>query len=206
MGLKPSTFGSEHPYHYTRYMLLTIYNRAFYEGKIKWSFLAQSPYWKQLDWLNNNDCILGWRSICKNESIEQYSLINIYVLPLIVLGCQYKKFLVNICLHVKEQIVWIFLGQPVAAVFEQGTLKLNWKDVFNTFHGVPHHYSLVVGSRDGFSDVAEVIYTRDHVYDVIVPSSTFVSPDLNEMYIKITCTYSTGLFSIYSTSYKLWYM
>ncbi|KAH3708717.1 hypothetical protein DPMN_068176 [Dreissena polymorpha] len=69
--------------------------------------------------------------------------------------------------------------------------------------GVPIHYSLVVGSRDGFSDIADVSYTRDHVYDVIVPSSTLDSPNLNELYIKVTCTYSTGLFTTYSTSYKL---
>ncbi|KAH3708854.1 hypothetical protein DPMN_068313 [Dreissena polymorpha] len=97
----------------------------------------------------------------------------------------------------------VLTGQPVSAVFKQGQLTLDWNNVFNIISGIPHHYSLVVGSRDGFSDVVDVSYTRDHLYDVSVPASTLVSSDLNELFVKITCTYNTGLFSIYSTTYKV---
>ncbi|XP_052220285.1 uncharacterized protein LOC127837360 isoform X3 [Dreissena polymorpha] len=94
-------------------------------------------------------------------------------------------------------------GSHISAVFANGKLSLNWENVFNRIPGVPVHYSLIIGSRDGFSDIADVNYTRNHVYDVIVPSSTLVSSNLNELYIKVSCTYSTGMYTTYSTSYKL---
>ncbi|KAH3708873.1 uncharacterized protein LOC127857111 [Dreissena polymorpha] len=94
-------------------------------------------------------------------------------------------------------------GQPATAVIRQGKLTLDWGNVFNTISGIPHQYSLVVGSRDGFSDIVDVSYTRYHLYDVIVPTSTLVSPDITELCVKITCTFNTGLFSIYSTTFKV---
>ncbi|XP_052249682.1 uncharacterized protein LOC127857316 [Dreissena polymorpha] len=91
-------------------------------------------------------------------------------------------------------------GLPLKISAANQTLHFEWTDVFLPLNST-HYYSLVIGSQDGFNDIADVQYTRDQVYDVIVPESTYVTNDVNELFIYVSCTYNTGLFSTYRMSY-----
>ncbi|KAH3774477.1 hypothetical protein DPMN_175859 [Dreissena polymorpha] len=96
-------------------------------------------------------------------------------------------------------ICLILSGNPANLTRLNDTLLLDWADVFNTAPDIPHRYGLIIGSRDGHTDIADVAHLSKHVYDVTIPSYTLVSPVVSELFVCIFCTYSTGLSSMYKT-------
>ncbi|KAH3774469.1 hypothetical protein DPMN_175851 [Dreissena polymorpha] len=64
-------------------------------------------------------------------------------------------------------------------------LLLDWADVFNTDPDILHRYGLIIGSRDGHTDIADVAHLSKHVYDVTIPPYTLISPIVNELFVRI---------------------
>ncbi|KAH3802480.1 hypothetical protein DPMN_156158 [Dreissena polymorpha] len=156
---------------------------------------------------SNGDIVVDWtdaglKDMCSNEHLKLTSGETYTAEIQAVNGGGFASSGVKSSLIVASEPPAL-TGSHISAVFVSGKLTLDWENVFDTLTGVPTHYSLVVGSREGFSDIADVNYTRDHVYDIIVPSSTLVAPNLNKLYIKVSCTYTTGMFTTYNTSHKL---
>ncbi|XP_053390270.1 uncharacterized protein LOC128553173 [Mercenaria mercenaria] len=83
------------------------------------------------------------------------------------------------------------------------SLTVNWADVFQIFEGVPLSYSLVIGSRRGYTDILDMNYITSTKYDVYIPDSTIITSNIKEVIVRIVCIYGTGLRTIYDTSYKM---
>lgn len=94
-------------------------------------------------------------------------------------------------------------GKDVQITKNGNRIELNWLDVFSLVSGVPMYYSLVVGTRRGYTDVADLRLMQAHTYDVNVPESTIISQNVAELFISISCIYTTGRFSVYETIHTL---
>ena len=68
--------------------------------------------------------------------------------------------------------------------------------------GVYVSYSVLIGSRPGYNDIEDVTNIRALEHDVIVPSYSILTPTVNEYFVEIKCSYITGHFEVYKTSYK----
>ncbi|XP_053381647.1 uncharacterized protein LOC123555884 isoform X2 [Mercenaria mercenaria] len=94
-------------------------------------------------------------------------------------------------------------GKPISVTGTNQRLLLDWSDVFRLSDGISVTYDVMIGSKLGFSDILELKSIEVNQYDVTVPKTTIITPNVQELFISISCTYSTGLFTQYKFSYKL---
>jgi hypothetical protein len=80
-------------------------------------------------------------------------------------------------------------------------LEIDWSGLFRSTDGLEATFDVLVGTRLGYADVIELkkIYVTRHIINV--PRSTIITPNVSELFIAITCTYNTGLYTMYITSY-----
>ncbi|XP_053399195.1 uncharacterized protein LOC123556900 isoform X2 [Mercenaria mercenaria] len=83
------------------------------------------------------------------------------------------------------------------------SFNVNWAGVFKTIEGVPLSYSLIIGSRRGYTDILDMNYITSTKYDIFIPDSTIITPNLKEVFFRIVCIYATGLRTIYDTTYNM---
>ncbi|XP_052789886.1 uncharacterized protein LOC128224179 [Mya arenaria] len=94
-------------------------------------------------------------------------------------------------------------GSPMFVTRNEHLIHIDWEQAFDTLPEIPVVYSLVVGSREGFTDILDIAYYSGHTYDIVAPSSTLISPKITELFFTITCTYPTGMSSVYRTIFTL---
>ncbi|XP_053382169.1 uncharacterized protein LOC128549491 isoform X2 [Mercenaria mercenaria] len=96
-----------------------------------------------------------------------------------------------------------FTGRTAKIKRRGNSLNVSWADVFQSVEGMPLSYSLMIGTRKGYADVLDMNYITSMEYDVSVPDSTIITPNLKEVFVRITCIYATGLRASYYTNYKM---
>ncbi|WAR31804.1 hypothetical protein MAR_034346 [Mya arenaria] len=94
-------------------------------------------------------------------------------------------------------------GIPMLASRNEHIIHIDWEQAFDTLPKIPVVYSLVVGSKDGFTDILDLSYYTGNTYDIVAPSSTIISPKISELFFSITCTYPTGISSVYRTIFTM---
>ena len=102
-------------------------------------------------------------------------------------------------------LFYCFTGQPIAATTNGRTVTLDWTNVFTTNPEVPILYDLAVGSAQGFVDIADEHSLTTSSHSFHVPKDTVLTQNINELFISVTSVYSTGLETVYSTTYKLFF-
>ncbi|XP_052788827.1 uncharacterized protein LOC128223594 [Mya arenaria] len=90
-------------------------------------------------------------------------------------------------------------GTPMLISQKGNIIHIDWEQAFDTLPEIPVVYSLVVGSKDGFTDILDLSYYTGHTYDVVAPSYTIISPKISELFFTITCSYPTDKVSFERT-------
>ncbi|XP_060552014.1 uncharacterized protein LOC132713433 isoform X3 [Ruditapes philippinarum] len=154
----------------------------------------------------HNDTVIDWKDSGRSKAVDIKGLS-------LDTGELYKGEVraVNSGNHVSDPVFVGFIvqrepsvtGKPVMFVFDDGKLKIDWSKVFLLDENVDVTYDVTVGTRHGFSDVLEM-HNSDRSYcEIVVPELTIVTPKINELYVSITCMFSTGLFHVYDANYKI---
>ncbi|WAQ98195.1 hypothetical protein MAR_022568, partial [Mya arenaria] len=73
-------------------------------------------------------------------------------------------------------------GNPMLVSRNGHIIHIDWKPAFFTIPDFPVVYSLIVGSRKGFTDILDINYYTGHTYDIAAPSSTLISPNITELF------------------------
>ncbi|WAR31807.1 hypothetical protein MAR_034349, partial [Mya arenaria] len=94
-------------------------------------------------------------------------------------------------------------GSPMLTSRNKHLIHIDWEQAFDTLPEIPVLYSLVVGSKEGFTDILDISYYTGHTYDIVAPSSTLISPKISELFFTITCAYPTGISSVYRTIFTM---
>lgn len=94
-------------------------------------------------------------------------------------------------------------GKPVAVSRNGRTFRFDWSEVFYLQDVLTETYDVSIGSKQGYTDILQLQRISVNVYDVIVPTATIISQNVQEMFIAITCTYSTGIYTVYQSTYKI---
>ncbi|XP_052790278.1 uncharacterized protein LOC128224473 isoform X2 [Mya arenaria] len=94
-------------------------------------------------------------------------------------------------------------GIPMLVTRNEHIIHIDWGQAFDTLPEIPVVYSLVVGSKEEFTDVLDISYYTGHTYDIVAPSSTLISPNIKELFFTITCVYPTGISSVYRTIFTM---
>ncbi|WAR31796.1 hypothetical protein MAR_034338, partial [Mya arenaria] len=97
----------------------------------------------------------------------------------------------------------VLSGIPMLASRNEHIIHIDWEQAFETLPEIPVVYSLVVGSKEGFTDILDISYYTGHTYDIVAPSSTLISPKITELFFTITCAYPTGISSVYRTIFTV---
>ena len=82
-------------------------------------------------------------------------------------------------------------------------MQLDWSGVVNLNKHANVSYILVIGTKNGYTDVIDNLHTTDTSFSFTIPGSTLVSPRIAEIFLELTCVYATGISTVYRTSYKL---
>ncbi|XP_053381645.1 uncharacterized protein LOC123528459 [Mercenaria mercenaria] len=96
-----------------------------------------------------------------------------------------------------------FTGNSVTFVKKDENLKIDWSKVFRLDGNIDVTYDVTIGTRFGFSDVLELRNTDNSHCEILIPLSTIVTPKINELFVSVTCTYSTGLSNVFNTNFKI---
>lgn len=85
------------------------------------------------------------------------------------------------------------------------TLHMDWSEVFGTEPDVPVplSYSVMIGTRPGYTDIFDLSYTSAHSFDLKIPESTIITPNLKELCIQVICVYATGRRNEYATTFDI---
>ncbi|WAR31817.1 hypothetical protein MAR_034359 [Mya arenaria] len=94
-------------------------------------------------------------------------------------------------------------GSPMFVTRNEHLIHIDGEQAFDTLPEIPVVYSLVVGSREGFTDILDINYYTGNTYDIVASSSTLISPKITELFFTITCTYPTRMSSVYKTIFTL---
>ena len=78
-----------------------------------------------------------------------------------------------------------------------------WENVFEVNPKVPTTFDLIVGSEDGYGDIVDKLGMTSYIHTFPVPKSSFITENIQELFITVTAVYATGMKSVYKTSYKL---
>ncbi|WAR31701.1 hypothetical protein MAR_034243 [Mya arenaria] len=97
----------------------------------------------------------------------------------------------------------VLSGSPMLASRNEHLIHIDWEQAFDTLPEIPVVFSLVVGSKEGFTDILDISYYTGHTYDIVAPSSTLISPKISELFFTITCAYPTGISSVYRTIFTM---
>lgn len=79
---------------------------------------------------------------------------------------------------------------------------LNWDQVFELNHEIQTLFDLTIGSTIGASDIADRRALQVYELSFQIPLRKFGVEDIEELFISLTCWYSTGLAATYKTNYK----
>ena len=96
-----------------------------------------------------------------------------------------------------------FLGDTIQMTVSDRTMMLDWSTVFNLNKFANASYILVTGTQNGYTDVIDNLHTTDTSFSFTIPGSTLVNPRITEIFLELTCSYATGMSSVYRTNYKL---
>ncbi|KAL4218491.1 hypothetical protein ACF0H5_023225 [Mactra antiquata] len=92
-------------------------------------------------------------------------------------------------------------GHPISFTRTQQDLTMDWINVFNTQSDVPFLFGVLVGTRPGFGDIKDIQYTSGHGLNISIPESTIITPHIQELFVRLECMYSTGLYTAYHSNY-----
>ena len=83
------------------------------------------------------------------------------------------------------------------------SFHLDWHTVFDIVEELPVTFRLIIGSQAMYTDILEKQFLTTTQYDVEIPKSTVVTQSVTEIYFTLYCSYPTGLYSAYRTSYHM---
>ncbi|KAL4218457.1 hypothetical protein ACF0H5_023192 [Mactra antiquata] len=95
-------------------------------------------------------------------------------------------------------------GHPISFTRNHQHLTMDWSNVFNTQSDVPVLFGVLVGSRPGFEDIKDIQYTSGHALNISIPESTIITPHIQELFVRVECMYSTGLYTAYRSNYMFY--
>ncbi|KAL4219902.1 hypothetical protein ACF0H5_020314 [Mactra antiquata] len=94
-------------------------------------------------------------------------------------------------------------GEPVLLYRDGQRINIDWSNAFNLIDDLGATFDVAVGTRPGFTDILELNRVELDKYTFEMPNSTIITPDISELFFTITCTYSTGSYSVYKSNYKM---
>ena len=68
---------------------------------------------------------------------------------------------------------------------------------------LPTAFDLIVGSENGYGDIVDKRGMASFTHTFPVPKSSFVTENIQELFITVIAVYTTGIKSAYKTTYKL---
>ena len=80
---------------------------------------------------------------------------------------------------------------------EDGMLNINWERVFASHPYFNLTYSVIIGSRRGYSDISDISFTD-------TTSFAMATQDLKEVFVSLTGFYPTGLSNRLDTNIRLY--
>ena len=98
---------------------------------------------------------------------------------------------------------YIFLGKSMRITRNEQSFQVDWQEVFDIGEENQVTFSLFVGSTAMYTDILEKHYVEYTHYTVGIPGYTVLTERVHEIYFTVKCIYPNGLFSTYSTSYKI---
>ena len=90
----------------------------------------------------------------------------------------------------------------MAITYIQRVVTIDWIHIFEVNPAIPVTFDLTVGSVPGFADIADIRSVSDYTFTFRVPTTSILTPFINEIFFTVTCSYATGLRASYKTSYK----
>lgn len=114
-----------------------------------------------------------------------------------------KKKLALLILTENKRQIFPISGRSIVISRQANALHLDWREVFRTEQDVPLSYSVMIGTRPGYTDILDLSYTKAHSFDLIIPESTIITPNLKELCIRVICVYATGLRNEYATTFVI---
>lgn len=83
----------------------------------------------------------------------------------------------------------------------QRVVTINWIHIFEVNPAVPVTFDVTVGSAPGFADIVDIRSVSDYTFTFRVPTTSILTPFINELFFTVNCCYATGLRASYQTNH-----
>ena len=100
-------------------------------------------------------------------------------------------------------ISFLVSGHEAQVTYNGQTANVDWKNVFEVNAEIPTTFDLIVGSEEGYSDIVEKQGMAISTHTFLVPKTSIITENIQELFITVTSVNPTGLKSAYKTTYKL---